>query len=144
MRKHAPGVEAMAKKRIRRSVKTENISRSGPIRHEQLTPEQEARARGTFKRFARFLPDFPFERYEHSFRCDMRPDRELSVWEACAETFEQHGRPEGLSDEKLAAAILGISLGHTDGQDAKLVRLFKKRLQHYLPGDSGLTLVMQL
>ena len=71
----------MAKKRIRRSVKTEDISRSGPIRHEQLTPEQEARARGTFKRFARFLPDFSFERYEHSFRRDMRPDRELSVWE---------------------------------------------------------------
>src|SRR5271165_5586776 len=124
--KHASGAETMAQKRIRRTVKTEDISCSGPIRHEQLTPEQEARARDTFKRFARFLPDFPFERYEHSFRRDMHPDRELSVWEACAETFEQYERPEGLSDEN----------GHTDGQDNKLVRLFKKRLQHHLPGDS--------
>ena len=33
----------MAQKRIRRTVKTEDISCSGPIRHEQLTPEQEAR-----------------------------------------------------------------------------------------------------
>jgi hypothetical protein len=142
--KHASGAETMAQKRIRRTVKTEDISCSGPIRHEQLTPEQEARARDTFKRFARFLPDFPFERYEHSFRRDMYPDRELSVWEACAETFEQYVRPEGLSDEKLAATILQLSLGHTDGQDNKLVRLFKKRLQHHLPGDSGSILAMQL
>ncbi len=45
----------MAQKRIRRTVKTEDISCSGPIRHEQLTLEQEARCRDTFKRFWRFL-----------------------------------------------------------------------------------------
>ena len=52
-----------------------------------------------------------------------------------------HLKPE---EPKLAATILQLSLGHTDGQDNKLVRLFKKRLQHHLPGDSGSILAMQL
>jgi hypothetical protein len=71
----------------------------------------------------------------------MYPDRELSVWQACAETFEQYRRPEGLSDEKLAATVLEISLGNAVGQDDELVRLYKKRLRHHLPGDSGLAVV---
>ena len=101
--------------------------------------------RDTFKRFAGFSPDFPFERYEHSFRRDMHPDRELSVWEACAETFGKERAAGGpIGREIRPELILQLSLGHTDGQDNKLVRLFKKRLKHHLPGDSGSILAMQL
>ena len=45
----------MAQKRIRRTVKTEDISCSGPIRHEQLTPEQEAQSARHFQAFCTFL-----------------------------------------------------------------------------------------
>jgi hypothetical protein len=127
--------------RVRKRLRTKDLSSYGPIRRERLTDEQQQKARDVSRRFAHLL--LCFEQLEYNFLRDLYPDRELAVWESMAETFEQYQRPAGVSDKGLAEDILAISLGNTQDKSPELVKLYHNRLHHHLPGDSGLMVVCE-
>jgi len=109
---------------------------SSGVNRSILSPEQRAKAATLFARFAHLIfPDI--SAFQDTFAEDMHPDRELAIWEACAETFEQYQRPEGLSDKELARRIVGISMEATRDYP-ELSAVYRSRLHKHLPGDHGL------
>jgi hypothetical protein len=112
----------------------------GPMIWERLPHDLEAKARLLFKRFYRLI--FPtFEQLERELCCEHHPAREIGIIEAMAESFERYNRPKGTTDKDLAWDLLLISVGNHEEKDPELVRLYRQRLKHHLPGDSGYVVV---
>ena len=58
----------------------------GPIRHENLTDLQISRIKILQKTFEQVDPT-PLEKWLEDFKRDLRPDREIEIWEAMAQTY---------------------------------------------------------
>ena len=61
----------------------------GPIRHEQLDPQSEARARTLYERVGHFLIP-TFEQWELGFMRDTNYVADISFWEAIARAYEAY------------------------------------------------------
>jgi hypothetical protein len=64
-----------------------NQLKPGPVRHEQLTPQQLQRIRRLQTVFAE-VDSSPLEKWENDFKRDDDPDREIAIWEAMASAYE--------------------------------------------------------
>lgn len=88
-----------------------NRVRVAPIRHEELTPEQERRIRTIHETFYEH-DSRPLATAVEDFRRDMHPDREIAVWEQMAEAYRRHVSACKTKEERkdLFARILHASV----------------------------------
>lgn len=64
------------------------LLKKGPIQHEILTEELEKRIRGCFARLAE-VDRTPIENLLEDFKRDQNPEKEIMVWEAVADGYEE-------------------------------------------------------
>ena len=94
--------------------------RSGPIRHESLSPELLERISAVYDVIGPYL-DTNLEKFELNFMRDSHPESEVAIWMSITAAWisyhETYLNNELLSDEderKILGSLLAISMGITD------------------------------
>ena len=104
------------------SPRTERVKidelKSGPVRHETLTPRQVERLR-TLHAALSEVDDSPLQKWIDDFRHDANPDKEIAVFEAVAQAYQTFcsSRPRTIAQKQDVFGLL-LERSSTTDEDA--------------------------
>ncbi len=104
------------------------------MRRPELPPDLKERLRKVYDETIGPLEEFPFERVEYNFCCDMHPQREIAIYEALTAARKEYLASHPKADpQELHGLLLGISVEAGPLPNNPMVRQLRQLFRKYYP-----------